>query len=497
MANNTIRTDYSNAEVESLVDEFSQKLEQLRVKYEQYFVGAEKMPPTQLRMDVVRIMRTFEQLNVTNTSTKFRIRTYVQKFTSYSTYWNRVLREIEDGTYKRHLAKAQREQARLVERARPGQKAAEDAVNSEVVNDSAREADEFLASLGIASPKKPEPSLMPQVAAIKEVAMPAESASVEEVKPLHERLSELGATSERRSMSGGDRRGLSSSTAMPVPRHVSHSSIVAASVRPAAMIPTMPDQHDKAEVLSAIGANAQRSGGARPTGVGCSSSHNGKAVHRPTMDSCPVSGSSAPDPNMRRNLPKSVQLGTLSSDCNQRISRGVQLGTLSSDNNPRISHTEHSVSMGSVQLGTLSSDSNRRISRAERAVPSVGVSGSMSQRAVPMSGVSGTMSQRPAPAARLEPVAPPQRPVGMTGGVPRLESLAPAQRLEPLAAPQSPVSCSRSALSRPAPSIHGAVSAVPRPGGASPGVSRSMPSINAAAVRKPPQLVPPKKDDDS
>ena len=69
-----IKTDYKNDEVEALVDEFLNKLETLRIRFEQYFAGVEKKQPTQLRMDAVRIMRTFEQINVQNTQTKFRIR---------------------------------------------------------------------------------------------------------------------------------------------------------------------------------------------------------------------------------------------------------------------------------------------------------------------------------------------------------------------------------------------------------------------------------------
>ncbi|MBQ1265491.1 MAG: hypothetical protein IIY06_01810, partial [Proteobacteria bacterium] len=153
MAKSTIKTDYSSEEIEGLIEEFSSKLETLRIRYEQYFVGAEKKPPTQLRMDVARIMRLFEQLNVTNSTNKFRIRTLTQKFTSYSTYWNRTLREIEDGTYKRHVAKAQREQERI-KRAEEHKKSAPTSTvrASKGAAGVADEAEAFLASLGIASP---------------------------------------------------------------------------------------------------------------------------------------------------------------------------------------------------------------------------------------------------------------------------------------------------------------------------------------------------------
>lgn len=43
-----------------------------------------------------------------NTGARFRFQTLVQRFTSYQTYWNRILRQMEEGTYRRDVARAQR-----------------------------------------------------------------------------------------------------------------------------------------------------------------------------------------------------------------------------------------------------------------------------------------------------------------------------------------------------------------------------------------------------
>ncbi|MBQ9396633.1 MAG: hypothetical protein IJU23_14100 [Proteobacteria bacterium] len=104
-------TRITHEEIEAKIGEFEKKLEVLRVRYEQYFMGIEKVAPAMLRMDVTRIMRDLEQMKIKNTSLKFRLRQGVQKFTSYSTYWNRVMREIEEGTYKKHVDKAKRNMA--------------------------------------------------------------------------------------------------------------------------------------------------------------------------------------------------------------------------------------------------------------------------------------------------------------------------------------------------------------------------------------------------
>ena len=158
MARLSDRKTITNEEIEASVEELGRKLEILRVRYEQYFIGVEKVAPSMMRMEVVRMMRDLEQLKIKNTAIKFKLRTVVQKFTSYSTYWNRTLREIEDGTYKRHVDKAKREAERL--RKESAQKSTARQHSAPATNDNrssqisskavADEADDFLASLGYA-----------------------------------------------------------------------------------------------------------------------------------------------------------------------------------------------------------------------------------------------------------------------------------------------------------------------------------------------------------
>ncbi|MBQ4358720.1 MAG: hypothetical protein II767_00520, partial [Proteobacteria bacterium] len=149
----------SNEEIEAKVEEFTQKLETLRVRYEQYFIGTEKKAPVQLRMDVARLIRDLEHANIRNTALKFKVTQCIQKFTSYSTYWNRVLREIEDGTYKRHLDRAKRNATVETATTKPQESKAstpqDDTPRSKATQEVADEAEAFLASLGL-TPKKPQ-----------------------------------------------------------------------------------------------------------------------------------------------------------------------------------------------------------------------------------------------------------------------------------------------------------------------------------------------------
>jgi hypothetical protein len=95
-----------------VLNELANKIERLKTLYEQYFMGIEKMEPQVSRKEVTRVMLTLQQQYIRNTALRFKFNTMLQKWNIYVTYWNRVLREIENGTYVRHLAKAKRKAER-------------------------------------------------------------------------------------------------------------------------------------------------------------------------------------------------------------------------------------------------------------------------------------------------------------------------------------------------------------------------------------------------
>jgi hypothetical protein len=98
--------------IEQLLDDLHIKIERIRVLYEQYFMGIEKIEPQVARKDVSRHMLELQQQYIRNTGLRFRFNTMLQKWNIYVTYWNRTLREIENGTYMRHVAKLRRVAAR-------------------------------------------------------------------------------------------------------------------------------------------------------------------------------------------------------------------------------------------------------------------------------------------------------------------------------------------------------------------------------------------------
>jgi hypothetical protein len=96
------------AEIQRELEELETRLERLRIKYDQYFTGIEKMLPLVQRKDVDRRFALLNRVQMRNTGLRFRLQTLVQRFTMYQTYWQRIIRQIEEGTFRRDVVRAQR-----------------------------------------------------------------------------------------------------------------------------------------------------------------------------------------------------------------------------------------------------------------------------------------------------------------------------------------------------------------------------------------------------
>ncbi len=86
-----------------------QSLNDLVVRYEQYFLGLEKREPLKLLEDVERLARKYSATKITNTMLKFRYNSLVARFGSYRQYWGRITRLMEEGKYSRDRARMERQ----------------------------------------------------------------------------------------------------------------------------------------------------------------------------------------------------------------------------------------------------------------------------------------------------------------------------------------------------------------------------------------------------
>ncbi|QSQ11587.1 MXAN_5187 C-terminal domain-containing protein [Myxococcus landrumensis] len=84
------------------------ELAALRNLFEQYFMGADRHPPTKAHDDFKKRVNRLKTSFIRSTAAKFRVGSLHSKFLTYDRLWMRTLQEIEAGTYKRDLFKARR-----------------------------------------------------------------------------------------------------------------------------------------------------------------------------------------------------------------------------------------------------------------------------------------------------------------------------------------------------------------------------------------------------
>ena len=90
------------------VEDFRKRLEILRRTWDRFFQGIDRVPPVTARDKFTRELHRARQRSDLAGTDRFRLQQVQQRLNSYSRLWDRNMRAIEAGTFKRHLAKMER-----------------------------------------------------------------------------------------------------------------------------------------------------------------------------------------------------------------------------------------------------------------------------------------------------------------------------------------------------------------------------------------------------
>lgn len=96
----------SPEEFDNEVSQLEVNLDRLRALYEQYFLGIERIEPSVARKTVDRQFWQLKRVTMRNTARRFRFQTLVQRYNTLQQHWMKVCRQIENGTYPRHIKRA-------------------------------------------------------------------------------------------------------------------------------------------------------------------------------------------------------------------------------------------------------------------------------------------------------------------------------------------------------------------------------------------------------
>jgi len=100
-------------EFEIMLSDAEVQLSRIKHLYEQWFQGIERIEPQIPRKQFDRALHELRRVKPRNTALRFRFQTLIQRYTTLQTYWRRIGRQIEEGTYRRDLLRARRRREAL------------------------------------------------------------------------------------------------------------------------------------------------------------------------------------------------------------------------------------------------------------------------------------------------------------------------------------------------------------------------------------------------
>lgn len=84
----------------------SGKVTQLKLAYDQYFLGSRPREPMMLRDEVKKLVIVYSNQPSQNTALRFKFNSIVSRYQAFRRQWVDILRKIELGTYARHQFKS-------------------------------------------------------------------------------------------------------------------------------------------------------------------------------------------------------------------------------------------------------------------------------------------------------------------------------------------------------------------------------------------------------
>jgi len=108
------------ADIETDLQMLDAKLKQLRMEYEQYFLGGRKREPQLLRGEVNKVVAHYANAPIRNTALRFLFNNLRARYFTHKRLWDETCRKIEDGTYERHLFKADLHERDRAKKQKPG-----------------------------------------------------------------------------------------------------------------------------------------------------------------------------------------------------------------------------------------------------------------------------------------------------------------------------------------------------------------------------------------
>ncbi|MFK8000636.1 MAG: MXAN_5187 C-terminal domain-containing protein [Polyangiales bacterium] len=103
----------NKAEFEAMIKDLEGELGLLKSRYEQWIQGIERVPPMRQKERLERRLRQLRREQPNNTAMRYRFQAVFSRWTTMNTYWQRITRQIEEGTFRRDVKKAKQRRKKI------------------------------------------------------------------------------------------------------------------------------------------------------------------------------------------------------------------------------------------------------------------------------------------------------------------------------------------------------------------------------------------------
>lgn len=132
------RIDRKDNQIQGQLDEIEQKMAHLKIQYEKYFAGIDRIEPLKDREELKRMIRDIQEHPIQNATQRFRFQQLKARMQSFELYWTRNLNMIERGVHPKMKFRADLREPKKPE---PGQEALPEAALEPLMS---REQEEVL-----------------------------------------------------------------------------------------------------------------------------------------------------------------------------------------------------------------------------------------------------------------------------------------------------------------------------------------------------------------
>jgi len=104
---------------DELLEKLDTDIDNLRIQFEQYFMGIRKTLPENERTALQYRIRRLANVPCANYAIKYKFQQLVAKFNSYNQYWERIIQRLESGQISRERLKAYLKTGPIGEESKP------------------------------------------------------------------------------------------------------------------------------------------------------------------------------------------------------------------------------------------------------------------------------------------------------------------------------------------------------------------------------------------